>query len=50
MRQAPATTTDSSAQDPGYTSLPYRSDIDGLPGYSLDIRLQGENESVFFDI
>ncbi|MCR8549090.1 acyltransferase [Salipiger sp. P9] len=30
MRQAPATTTDSSAQDPGYTSLPYRSDIDGL--------------------
>ena len=27
-----------------------RSDIDGLPGYSLDIRLQGENESVFFDI
>ncbi len=32
------------------TLVATRSEIDGRPAYSLDIRLQGDDETVFFDI
>jgi len=32
------------------TLIANRSDVDGMANYQLDIRLQGENETVFFDI
>ncbi|MDB5505539.1 MAG: pcaG [Devosia sp.] len=32
------------------TLIAARSEVEGRPTYSLDIRLQGENETVFFDI